>query len=60
MSNKWLPDAHFGHVGKPLPKITAGNADPDPDDEEMEKTPSDVKHMLGFDPKSILKKGTKK
>jgi hypothetical protein len=57
---KHLPNAHFGKVGgKPVDwtKFT----DDDPDDEELERTPKDVRRMLGFDPKkktkTVVKKG---
>lgn len=45
---RWLPFAHFGSVGAPLPDPEDGEEE-DPDDEERD-TPPDVIAMLGFDP----------
>jgi hypothetical protein len=50
-----LPDVFFGPVGEPPPdwrkaKDPLNDVD---DDEELEKTPSPVVEMLGFDPKEL-------
>lgn len=45
-----IPEAHFGPVGDEPADWTTLDNEPDPDDEELEKTPEDVIMMLGFDP----------
>ena len=45
----WLPMAHFGFYGNPLPAMV-DDPDPDPDDEELTVTPPEVVMILGFDP----------
>ena len=44
-----LPDVHFGAADTPLSKGSV-EEEPDPDDDELAETPSDVVAMLGFDP----------
>jgi len=46
-------DVHFGGIDEPLPDWRAVKIpnDEDPDDEELDKTPPEVKAILGFDPK---------
>ncbi len=50
-----LPQAHFGTIGR-KPVKWQGHNEADPDDEELERTPRDVRMMLGFDPKKKVKK----
>ena len=45
----WLPMAHFGFVGNPLPPLTE-DTDEDLDDEELAETPPEVVMILGWDP----------
>ena len=45
----WLPMAHFGFVGNPLPAVTE-DTEEDPDDEELAETPPEVVMILGWDP----------
>ena len=52
---KHLPAAQFGKAGKSKMDWTQHEED-DPDDEELERTPKDVKAMLGFDPKKKVTK----
>lgn len=44
-----LPDVHFGSVDAPKANWREYD-EPDPDDEQLDETPSDVVMMLGFDP----------
>jgi hypothetical protein len=51
--NAWLPQAHFGTVGMPLPPLSGDDDSEDPDDEPLPGgTPPDVIMMLGFDPRN--------
>ena len=51
----WLPEAHFGEVGAPLPNPAGAVQDHDPDGEDEDgPTPPDVIMMLGFDPRDLL------
>jgi len=50
MDAMWLPQAHFGYVGAPVP-APAADPEPDPDDELLPETPPDVVAQLGFDPR---------
>lgn len=45
----WLPQAHFGFHGNPLPPPTE-DTEEDPDDEELAVTPPEVVMILGWDP----------
>ena len=48
-----LPDVHFVQPGTALDSAEPNwrkDDDPDPDDEELPKTPPHVVMMLGFDP----------
>ena len=51
----WLPEAHFGEVGAPLPDSGSAVQDHDPDGEDEDgPTPPDVVMMLGFDPVELF------
>lgn len=45
-----LPDVHFGAVRAAPIDWRKLPAEPDPDDEQLAKTPADVLAILGFDP----------
>lgn len=47
MTERLLPDVHYGEVGKPLPAPAASDAE---GEEDPEQTPADVVSILGFDP----------
>lgn len=55
MSDKGLPDAHFGDVvlEQNDQVLDAPDDIETDDDEELEKTPPDVTAILGFDPKEL-------
>lgn len=43
----------YGTADAPLPDWRSSPEQDDPDDEELETTPSDVVAILGFDPKEL-------
>ena len=54
----WLPDVHFGEIGKPLPKVVPQADDENlDDDEQLAETPADVIAILGFDPLDEIEDG---
>jgi hypothetical protein len=48
-----MPYIYFGSVTTELFDWRSVPDEPDPDDEELEVTPSDVIAILGFDPKEL-------
>ncbi len=56
MSDKGLPDVHFGEVSEPKDQVLESTVGlEDDDDDELLETPPDVTDILGFDPKDLDK-----
>jgi hypothetical protein len=56
MSNKMTLDEWEEYLNSPpIDWRKYADLDPDPDDEELDKTPPDVVELLGFDPKEFSK-----